>query len=67
MVDIDMREKIGKRVQIPVHFDLWMKGARYGTVIAFSLTDKVLYVRMDKRKKFVQLRAEDCDTAIFYT
>jgi hypothetical protein len=23
---------VGKRVEIPVHYDLWMRGARFGTV-----------------------------------
>lgn len=27
-----MTSLIGKRVEIPVHYDLWMRGARFGTV-----------------------------------
>lgn len=23
-----------RRVEIPVHYDLWMRGARYGTVVS---------------------------------
>lgn len=29
------KDLIGKRVEIPVHFDWWARGARYGTVKAF--------------------------------
>ncbi len=28
-------EFIGKRIEIPVHYDLWMRGARFGPVTAF--------------------------------
>ncbi len=27
-----MRGLVGKRVEIPVHYDLWMRGARFGTI-----------------------------------
>lgn len=26
---------IGKRIEIPAHYDLWMQGARYGKVTGF--------------------------------
>ncbi len=26
---------VGKRVEIPVHYDMWMRGARFGEVTAF--------------------------------
>lgn len=29
------RPLVGKRIEIPVHYDLWMQGARYGTVTGF--------------------------------
>lgn len=29
------RELIGKRIEIPVHYDLWMRGARFGVVTQF--------------------------------
>ena len=40
---------IGDRVEIHPGTDMWMKGARYGTVIGMSLTtnDRV-HVEMDK-------------------
>lgn len=31
----DHRPLIGKRVEIPVHYDLWMRGARFGVVTAY--------------------------------
>lgn len=26
---------VGKRIEIPVHYDMWMRGARFGVVTAF--------------------------------
>lgn len=37
----------GVRVEISPHFDLWMHGARYGTVVQVSPEKKVASVRMD--------------------
>lgn len=28
-----MKALIGRRVEIPVHYDLWMRGARFGEVV----------------------------------
>ncbi len=36
----------GMRIEIPVHFDLWMRGARFGTVVRVS-KDGTWRVRMD--------------------
>lgn len=30
------RELVGARIEIPVHYDLWMRGARYGTVVGLA-------------------------------
>ena len=42
---------IGKRVEIPVHYDMWMRGARFGTVTRYYRgkpgQSDFLYVRMD--------------------
>ena len=27
--------QIGQRIEIPVHYDLWMRGARFGEITAF--------------------------------
>lgn len=42
----------GDRVEIHPGTDLWMRGARYGTIVSLSLTtgDKV-HVKMDKLPK----------------
>jgi hypothetical protein len=29
----DMKDIIGKRVEIPVHYDLWMRGAQTGKIV----------------------------------
>lgn len=29
------RGYVGKRVEIPVYYDLWMQGARFGRVVAY--------------------------------
>lgn len=31
----DNRPPIGARIEIPVHYDMWMRGARTGTVTTF--------------------------------
>ena len=39
MLDEDSRRQgpalVGRRVEIPVHCDLWMQGARFGEVVSF--------------------------------
>lgn len=32
---LDGRDLVGKRVEIPVHYDMWMRGARFGKVTGF--------------------------------
>lgn len=58
---------VGARVEIPVHYDMWMRGARTGTVTAFrtgkpGLSDAML-VRMDhpQVKKRVRVWRLDWD------
>ena len=45
------KDWIGKRVEVPVHFDAWMRGARFGTVTAYRQgsagVSDVLLVRLD--------------------
>lgn len=31
----EVTDRIGRRVEIPVHYDLWMRGARSGKITAF--------------------------------
>jgi hypothetical protein len=64
---------IGKRIQIPVHYNLWMQGARYGTVTGFrhsktpGTSDYVL-VKMDhpQVKRRLKLWRMDWDYATVY-
>lgn len=47
---MDYSTLVGKRIEIPVHYDRWMQGARYGKVIALkqSLNNgQYLLVEMD--------------------
>lgn len=30
----ELKGWIGRRVEIPVHYDMWMRGARFGKVVA---------------------------------
>jgi hypothetical protein len=46
-----IRPKIGTRVEIPVHYDLWMQGARFGIVTGFRYgkpgQSDYVFVRLD--------------------
>lgn len=30
----DMKALVGTRVEIPAHYDLWMRGARFGKIVS---------------------------------
>ena len=47
--------KEGQRVEIPVHLDLWMQGARFGTVT--KVNEGIIHIRMDhpQVKRLVKL------------
>jgi len=49
----DKPYRIGDRVEMSPHFDLWMRGCKYGTVVGCSLTpnDRV-HVLMDNDRKY---------------
>jgi hypothetical protein len=49
----------GTRVEIAPHLDLWMRGARYGTVV--SVKDGIARVRMDhpQVKVLAKIKVED--------
>ena len=42
---------IGARVEIPVHYDMWMRGARFGEVTGFrhgkNGTSAYIFVKLD--------------------
>ena len=59
------RTLVGKRVEIPAHYDAWMQGARFGLVTSFR-SGKPGYsayvnVRLDRRKKLLKVWQSDCD------
>ena len=37
----------GKRIEIPVHYDTWMRGARFGTVKSVGRDGECVTVEMD--------------------
>lgn len=47
----EARAYVGRRVEIPVHFDVWMQGARFGTVTGWrkgkSGVSAYVLVKMD--------------------
>jgi hypothetical protein len=52
-MEADMKPEnwIGKRVEIPVHYDMWMRGARFGQVTGFRRgkagQSDFIYVKLD--------------------
>ena len=38
---------INKRIEIPIHFDMWMRGARYGWVTSINRRGRYIRVKMD--------------------
>jgi hypothetical protein len=64
---LNLQTAIGQRIEIPVHYDLWMRGARFGTIRAFrngkpGTSDYVL-VRLEHPgvKKLLKLWRPDWD------
>lgn len=64
----DMKALIGKRVEIPVHYDTWMRGARFGKVVGRRRSklpghSDCLLVRMDHPgiKRCVKVWSIDCE------
>lgn len=41
------RGLLGKRVEIPVHYDMWMRGARFGKVSSIGKDGEFVRVQMD--------------------
>lgn len=41
------RSMLGKSIEIPVHYDLWIRGARTGKVTAIGKDGAFVYVRMN--------------------
>jgi len=55
----------GQRIEIPVHYDLWMRGAKFGTVTAYNQgrdgISAYITVKMDHTqvKRRLKVRALD--------
>ena len=45
--DKQARALVGKRVEIPVHYDMWMRGARFGVVTSHSVKLRCVRVKLD--------------------
>ena len=54
---------IGKRVQVPVWTDTWMKGDRYGLIVRESTIkgEVFAHVRLDKSGRTKRFRARDLE------
>lgn len=53
--------RVGKRVEIAPHYDLWMRGARFGVVARVNNRSDRLAVRMDHPavKRLAKVHAGD--------
>lgn len=53
----------GRRLTIPVHYDLWMRGARHGVIEGVRKRDLAWRVKMDnplvKRRVYIPLADKD--------
>ena len=62
---LDLSTCIGRRVEIPVYFDLWMRGARFGIIKSYARgkpgEDDFIRVRMDhpRVKRLVKIPRGD--------
>jgi hypothetical protein len=45
------KELVGRRIEIPVHYNAWMQGARYGLVTSIGRNGSFVYVKLDRRPK----------------
>ena len=36
MTALNLQTCIGRRIEIPAHYDLWMRGARFGVITSFA-------------------------------
>jgi hypothetical protein len=52
---------IGRRVELKPHLDLWMRGARFGTIEHWEYSLRMLYIRLDHPhiKNLVRLHRDD--------
>lgn len=59
------RALVGKRIEIPVHYDMWMRGARFGRVTKIGKAGEFVHVRLDhpQAKRTLKLWRLDFDYA----
>ena len=55
------RYLVGKRVEIPVHYNAWARGARYGDVTRVGKGGDFVYVKLDKISKPIKVWRLDYD------
>lgn len=64
-VEVFARGLIGKRIEIPVHYDMWMRGARLGEVTSWVRAmpgrSACVIVRLDGLRKRLRVWALDFD------
>ena len=67
-IGYDGREyALNSRVELSPHLDLWMRGARYGTVARFRVGPNVrVFVKVDKlgARQAAVMMTEDCVRAV---
>ena len=51
---------VGDRVELHPAMDLWMRGARYGKVVAFEIPSRVVTVVPDMTGKETRVSEGDC-------
>jgi hypothetical protein len=57
------RDLVGKRIEIPVHYDMWMRGARFGRVTKIGKDGAFVYVQLDhpQAKRSLKVHRLDFD------
>ena len=56
---------VGDRIELSLACDLWMRGARYGTIVRFSLTPKDrVHFTLDKTGEKVWCASSDMVTRV---
>ena len=43
---MELTRMIGRRVEIPVHYDLWMRGARFGVISSGGQREGAAFIRV---------------------
>ncbi len=56
-----LKHWVGERVEIPVHYDAWMRGAKFGLVTSVAPSGGHVHVKMDhpQIRRTVKVAAAD--------